>query len=252
MKTISYLIIVVTISYINCRENKCDKDEDCHNLCPEDFDGKCTIKCHQRSCTVQMVPKGPYIIVEKNDKCATDADCNCPKDIIEGCTPRCSQEKCLLEVTPRAPVLVMDGKESCRRDGDCECPVGEAVAHCKPLCVGNLCSFSIKSNEKSGSDYNDLEEDHTCDQDTDCKHLCPEVFEGTCIPHCRESSCNLGLIPPYPVPVDMHDQKPDSKKKKSNNCKGKKCSPKRKEKRSKKSKCKNKKCAKKKRKNMYK
>ena len=167
-----------------------------------------------------MVPRGPYIMIEKSNKCASNADCKCPKDIVETCTSRCSSEgKCSLEVTPRAPILVMDEKQKCSNDDECECPIGEAVAECRPFCVGNMCSFSLK--EKGGSDYNDHEEDHTCDKDEDCKHLCPEVFEGTCIPHCREHSCNLGLIPPYPVPTNEL-QKPKNRKR-NIPCKSAKC-----------------------------
>ena len=240
MRTIFLLLIVGKL--IICQENKCDSDEDCEHLCPEDFNGRCTIKCEQRSCTVQMVPRGPYIIVEKETKCASNADCKCPADMIESCTSRCSEEKCLLEVTPRAPVLVMDEKQKCQHDGECQCPVGEAVAKCKPLCVENICSFNIRRNSKGkgGSDYNDLEEDHTCGEDKDCKHLCPEVFEGTCIPHCRENSCNLGLIPPHPVPDYIETKKP-KKGKRNINCKSKFCAQKRKTKRNRK--CKSKKCA---------
>ena len=220
MKTICIFIYIVgSITYIICQETKCDKDEDCQHLCPEYFKGKCTIKCEQRSCTVQMVPRGPYIMVEKSNKCASNADCKCPKDIVETCTSRCNSEgKCSLEVTPRAPVLVMDDKQKCSNDAECECPIGEAVAECKPFCVGYMCSFSLK--EKGGSDYNDIEEHHTCNKDDHCKHLCPEVFEGTCIPHCRENSCNLGLIPLYPVPNDFQKLK---KRKRAIKCKSAKC-----------------------------
>ena len=245
MRTICLFFIVGINTFTNGQETKCDKDEDCQHLCPEDFNGRCSIKCEQKSCTVQMVPRGPYIMIEKSNKCATNADCNCPKDIIETCTSRCnSEEKCSLEVTPRAPVLVMDDKQKCSNDAECECPIGAAVAECKPLCVGKMCSFSLKEKGSGGSDYNDLEEDHTCVKDEDCKNLCPKVFEGTCIPHCRENSCNLGLIPPYPVPKVLQKTK---KGKRNIKCKSKKCSPKYAKKRQKKrnNKCKSKKCAKK-------
>ena len=239
MRTIFLLLLVCKL--IICQENNCDRDEDCEHLCPEDFNGTCTIKCEKRSCTVQKIPRGPYIIVEK-EKCSSNADCRCPKDMIESCTSRCSEEKCLLEVTPRAPVLVMDKKQKCHHDRECECPVGEAVAQCKTLCVENICSFNIRgdSKEKGGSDYNDFDEDHSCDKDQDCKHLCPKVFEGTCIPHCRENSCNLGLIPPHQVPDYIETPKPKKGKRKSK-CKSKQCALKRKLKKNKM--CKSKKCS---------
>ena len=84
MRTICLFFIVGTNTFTNGQETKCDEDEDCQHLCPEDFNGRCSIKCEQKSCTVQMVPRGPYIMIEKPNKCASNADCKCPKDSVLG------------------------------------------------------------------------------------------------------------------------------------------------------------------------
>ena len=228
------------------KADECKKDEDCHDFCPQHLNGRCNFKCERKGCTVQMVPRGPYIIIEKDKRCVINADCKCPKNITESCKAICSKEKCILEVIPRAPVLVMDENNKCSKDGDCECPIGEAVGQCKPLCAGNICSFSLNiSQGKKPSDYNDEdqdEEDTTCEEDRDCQHLCPKVFEGKCVPHCREKSCNLGLIPPPDLPINLIKPNPKEKRsKRYKKCKKAGCANKRSQKRKL---CKTKKCQK--------
>ena len=92
-------MISIIVLIASCKKPSCDKDVDCSEGCPDDFNGKCTAKCVDNNCLAQMIPQAEYFITD-DETCEDSDNCICPKNVKGECYPMCVKDQCTFKIIP--------------------------------------------------------------------------------------------------------------------------------------------------------